>query len=196
MSYSQALLAPTHTAHWPIPHPHHTFCHPKNTFRRERLWRSVCVWCGFLDWHTLIQPRVYLQCCFLCFILFLGLNLSFCWLQATAVWQWNTWIISTSPQHNFWNKPKKTKCLIPHLWPTVNSPYPVWDTNSAAPPMGFVKTPTMPFPTPEMTPLALLPAELCISHCLWKFCMGWSTMPAIAPAQHSKTSLFLIDVLC
>lgn len=41
----------------------------------------------------------------------------------------------------------------------------------------------MPFPTPEMTPLALLPAEVGISQLLWKFCMGWSTMPAIAPER-------------
>lgn len=49
--------------------------------------------------------------------------------------------------------------------------------------MGLVKTPTMPFPTPEITPLALLPAELWISQLLWKFCIGWSTMPAMAPAR-------------
>lgn len=70
-------------------------------------------------------------------------------------------------------------------------PYPVWETSSAAPPMGLVKTPTMPFPTPEITPLALLPAELCISQFLWKFCMGWSTMPAIAPDREKEKVSFL-----
>lgn len=69
-----------------------------------------------------------------------------------------------------------------------DSPYPVWDTSSAAPPMGLVKTPTMPFPTPEMTPLALVPAELWDSQFLWKFCIGWSTIPAMAPESNTKTS--------
>ena len=89
-------------------------------------------------------------------------------------------------QHSVWNSPAKENTMVDSFYmllslTLLNSPYPVWDTSSAAPPMGLVKTPTMPFPTPEMTPLALLPAELCISQFLWKFCMGWSTMPAIAP---------------
>ena len=58
-------------------------------------------------------------------------------------------------------------------------PCPVWETSSIAPPRGLVTTPSRPFPTPVITPLA---ASL-ISLARWIPCIGWSTKPATAPRR-------------
>lgn len=62
-------------------------------------------------------------------------------------------------------------------WLKNNLPYPVWESNSAAPPMGLVKTPTIPLPRPLTIPEAVFIGVAGDNIA----CKGWSAIPATAP---------------
>lgn len=96
------------------------------------------------------------------------------------------------------------RCLWrqPPITPTwCRSPRLVCETNSAAPPMGFVTTPISPLLMPDTKPVAVPETVPLSAVCARvKTCSGWSAMPASAPTQleqhkpwHDHTALMSIS---
>jgi len=83
-------------------------------------------------------------------------------------------------------------CRQSPITPTwCSSPRLVCDTNSAAPPIGFVTTPISPLLIPDTKPVAVPDTVPQLAVCTRvKTCSGWSAMPASAPKQSQQCKLW------